>query len=236
MSSTGWFDKFTNTEIKRNTTSNGVVSYEKVTTSKANFSYGGEEVTQVDTKPADILEVYKQTLMGAKKKMTPELKQIIDDITPDNINENYGITEYDTKTPLGHAIDDSNIPAVEYLLEKGADANTSGPNQKHILQELLGSNATEKRVQILEMILPKLYPNTVKLEKNYNDKYFTMKYLVPLINSGQFTDTELTEAFKDFKPKEKKTLVEQCEKMSLVALNQGEEDLLSEELKGMFLF
>jgi hypothetical protein len=168
--------------------------------------------------------------------MTPELKQVIDDLTPNNLNETYGITEYDTKTPLGHAIDESHIPAVEYLIQEGADVNISGPNQKHILQELLGSNATDKRVQILEMILSKLNPKTIKLEKNYNDNYYTMKYLVPLINGGQFSDDELKEAFVAFKPKEKKTLVEQCEKMGIIALETGEEELLSEEVKEIFLF
>lgn len=235
MATTGWFDKFTNTEIERNVES-GVVSYKKIIKSPATFTYGGEPVTQVETKSADILEVFKQTLVSAKKNMTPELKQIIDDLLPNNINTPYGITTYDTKTPLGYAIDDSNVPAVEYLLEQGANPNISGPNQKHILQELLGSNATEKRVIILEMILPKLNPRTIKLEKNYNDNYYTMKYLVPLVNSGHFSETELQEAFLTMKPKEKKTLVEQCEKMIPIALGNGDEELLPSDIKDLFLF
>jgi hypothetical protein len=236
MSSNGWFDKFTNTEIKRNTNSNGVVSYEKVKTSSTNIKFGGNDLMQTTTTTADLLEVFKHTLNASKKKMTPELKQIIDDLTPNYLNETYGLTDYDTKTPLGHAIDDINIHAVEYLLEQGANPNISGPNQKHILQELLGSNATDKRVQILEMVLAKLDPRTVKLEKNYNDNYFVMKYLVPLINSGQFSEEELIEAFGSMKPKEKKTLVEQCETMGKIALENGGEEFLSEEVKELFLF
>jgi hypothetical protein len=236
MSSTGWFDKFTNTEIKRNTNSNGVVSYEKITTTDTNFKFGAENLKQTETKKIELLEVFKHTLTSSKKHMTPELKQVIDDLVPNTLNETYGITEYDTKTPLGHAIDESHIPGTEYLLSVGANPNIYGPNQHHILQELLGSNATDKRTKILEMVLEKLEPRTIKLEKNYNDNYFSMKYLVPLINSNHFSNNELKEAFETFKPKEKKILVEQCEKMSLIALEIGEEEYLSEDLKDLFFF
>jgi len=234
MSSTGWFDKFSNTEVKRDISSSGVVYYKTITSQTSTSN--GMEITTNSTTDKNILELFADQLLHSKGHITPEIKQIIDDMTSEELNTPWGRTEYSTRTPLGYAIDKSNIEVVDYLLQIGADVNISGPNQKHILQELLASSATPKRIEILEMIIKKINVGVIKLEKNYNNNYYSIKYLIPLINNGQFTEKELTEAFNTFKPKEKKILTSQCNRIRLIALGLGQDEYLPEEIKDMFLF
>lgn len=211
----GWFDRFSSQEIDRSIDSNGIVSY-SITTSNIS-KFGETEYLTKSSKKVDSLEIFNLTLKSAKKTLTPELKQVIDDIPMTHINDVWGVSDYTQKTPIGHAIDDMNIEALEYLIQKGADVNVSGTNQKHVLQELLASNATDKRVQILEIVLEKLNPQTISITKGFDGNFFSIKYLIPLINSGQVSDADVKMVYNESKPKQKKTLIENCSRIGLIA-------------------
>ncbi len=232
---TGWFDKFSNntsnnSEIGRSIDSNGIVSY-SITTSSTDKRGEYEMVTR-STKAVATLEMFIMLLRSSKKTLTPELKQVIDDIPPTNINTPYGFSAYTMKTPIGHAIDDINVAALEYLIQKGADVNVPGTNQKHVLQELLLSNATDKRVQILEIVLNHLHPNTVKITKGFDGKFYTIKYLIPLINSMQLTEEEIKMIYEESTPKQRKSLIANCNRV----VKYAHDDELPQEVRDVFLF
>ena len=227
---TGWFDKFSSQEIDRSIDSNGIVSY-SITTSSTEKINGLDFVTRT-TKPVNLLEIYLMHLRASKKTLTPDLKQVIDDIPKGEINGVWGFSNYTQKTPIGHAIDDINIETVEYLLQKGADVNVSGTNQKHVLQELLLSNATEKRVQILETVLKHLNPNTIQITKGFDGKFYTVKYLIPIINAMQIPDNVVETVFNESTPKQRKILIENCVRV----VRYAKEDELPQEVRDVFLF
>lgn len=227
---TGWFDKFSSQEIDRSIDSNGIVSY-SITTSSTKKINGLDFVTRT-TKPVNLLEIYLMHLRASKKTLTPDLKQVIDDIPSNNINDVWGFSNYTQKTPIGHAIDDINIETVDYLLQKGADVNVSGTNQKHVLQELLLSNATEKRVQILETVLKHLNPNTIQLTKGFDGKFYTVKYLIPIINAVQITDDVVETVFNESTPKQRKILIENCNRV----VRYAKDDELPQEVRDVFIF
>ena len=227
---TGWFDKFSTQEIDRSIDSNGIVSY-SITTSSTEKINGLDIVTRT-TKPVNLLEIYLMHLRASKKTLTPDLKQVIDDIPKGEINGVWGFSNYTQKTPIGHAIDDINIETVEYLLQKGADVNVSGTNQKHVLQELLLSNATEKRVQILETVLKHLKPNTIQITKGFDGKFYTVKYLIPIINAMQIPVDVVETVFNESTPKQRKILIENCVRV----VRYAKEDELPQEVRDVFLF
>ena len=233
--STGWFDKFSNnvsntSEIGRNIDSNGIVSY-SITTSSLD-KRGEYELVTKSTKGVDLLEMFVLMLKASKKTLTADLKQVIDDIPLTNINNPWGVSQYTTKTPIGHAIDDINVETLEYLIQKGADVNVPGTNQKHVLQELLLSNATEKRVQILEIVLKHLTPGTVHVTKGFDGKYYTVKYLIPLINSLQIDDVVVGTVFNESTPKQRKILVENCPRV----FKHAKDDDIPQDVKDVFMF
>lgn len=235
MDSIGWFDKFSNksansSEIGRNIDSNGIVSY-SITSSDAH-KYDDYEIVSTSTKSIDILEMFFITLRASRQILTPELKQVIDDIPQSRINEVWGMSTYTQKTPLGHAIDSINVEAVEYLIQNGADVNIPGTNQKHVLQELLLSNATEKRVQILELVLEKLNPNTIQITKGFDGKFYTVKYLIPLINSIQLSDDVVKMVYIESTPKQRKILLSNCNRV----VKYASEEELPQEVRDVFLF
>lgn len=232
---TGWFDKFSNnvsntSEIGRNIDSNGIVSY-SITTSSLD-KRGEYEMVTKSTKVVDLLEMFVLMLKASKKTLTSELKQVIDDIPLANINNPWGFSQYTTKTPIGHAIDDINVETLEYLIQKGADVNVPGTNQKHVLQELLLSNATEKRVQILEIVLKHLTAGTVQVSKGFDGKFYTAKYLIPLINSFQIDDSVVEMVFNEATPKQRKILVENCDRV----VKHAKEDDMPQDVRDIFLF
>lgn len=233
--SSGWFDKFSNgesktNEIDRTIDSNGIASY-SITTSSLDKRGEYEMITR-STKSVEILEMFVMMLRASKKTLTPELKQVIDDIPTNSINTPFGFSAYTMKTPIGHAIDDINVPTLEYLIQKGADVNISGTNQKHVLQELLLSNATEKRVQILEIVLDKLNPNTVQVTKGFDGKFYTVKYLIPLINSLQISDDVVKMVYDESTPKQRKILMENCHRV----VKYASDDELPQEVRDIFMF
>lgn len=236
MSLDGWIDKFTNAEIKRTVDKNGIVSYKEILKYKTQNYIDDKPIIQTSTNVLGIKELFIKTLKSSNNKLTDSLKQIIDDMIPNDINSIFGSTRYTAKTPLGYAIDDMHVMAVDYLLKKGANPNICGTNQKHILQELLNSNATDKRVFILKLILPHLNSGTIKIEKNYNDQIYTLKYLIPLVESTQLTNDDLIQIFNILKPKERKIIVAESNKMLNVAMNNNGEEYIPDLLKNLFLF
>lgn len=228
MMDKGWFDNFSNKEIDRTIDSDGIVSYSTLVS----------DIEKIDTDKTfqnlELLEVYFITLKSSKKTLTPELKRVIDDLNESTINGIWGQTDYTQKTPLGHAIDEMNVETVEYLIQKGVDVNKSGTNQKHILQELLASNATDKRVKILEIVLENLNPDTIKLTKGFDDKFYSIKYLVPLLNSNQISEDDVEYLYGEVTPKQKKTLIENCERFASVEKENILRESLSQEIKDIF--
>lgn len=227
--STGWYDNYKN-EIVRNV-NDGVASYKSIETEK----FGSGNYVSTSTKRLDTTEVYLKALAQSKKKLTPELKQVIDDLTINELNEVIGLTHYDMKTPLGHAIDDMNLEAVQYLMSKGVDTTISGPNQKHILQELLNSNATKKRIMILEEVL-KNFPEKISLEKSFDGKYYSIKYLIPLINKNVITKASLLAAYDNFTSSIKRKLIENCDIMTSIVIEKKDEKFYPQSVKDIFFF
>jgi|SaaInlStandDraft_4_1057021.scaffolds.fasta_scaffold47221_2 hypothetical protein len=221
----GWFDNFSSQTVDRIIDSNGIASY-SITTQ---MSEGGE--TNIKTKNIELLEMFFMAVKSSKKLLTPELKRVIEDFNDVDINGIWGQTEYTEKTPLGHAIDEINVEAVEYLIQRGADVNIKGTNQKHILQELLSSNATDKRVQILEKVLEYLTTETIQITKGFDGKFYTMKYLVPLVNSGQISSKDVEIIYNESTPKQKSLLEDNCNRITVMIT----ESQYPQDVKDIFL-
>jgi hypothetical protein len=218
-----WYDNFSGDSSKSNNISvmfstviNGIKQIEKEA-----------EVNQSSL----FLESFVKTLRNSKNILTPELKEAIDNIFPSHINSVWGSTEYSQKTPIGHAIDNCHTEALEYLLKLGADVNIPGSNQQHVLQELLASNATDKRIKILELVLENLEPGTVKVKKGFDGKYYSIKYLTTLINSTQLTESEIEEIYEYSSPKQKTILIEHCKRLHILDENMQ----FSTDIRELFL-
>jgi len=229
----GWFDTYQNEIVRK--TDNGKISYDSIATREISNSLVYGDYTQRDTTKLDTTEVYLKALDLSKKKLTPELKQVIDDLTIAELNNVIGLTQYVQKTPLGFAIDAIHLEAVQYLLSLGVDTSIFGPNQKHILQELLASNATNNRIQILEMILDK-FSGFIPLEQNYNGSYYSEKYLVILINKNVISREDLLLAYDEFKPTRKRNLIAKCPIMTEIVLEKQDEPFYPDDIKEMFFF
>jgi len=226
----GWFDRFSKQEITRKIDIDGIVSY---SINISNHKKRGDfEYIDTIIEPIELFPMYYEYLKLSKKTLTPELKQVIDDIPIANIDTIWGVSDYSQKPLIGHAIDEINVEAVNYLLQKGANVNISGTNQHHILQELLASNATEKRLQILEIVLKKLKPNTVKITKGFDGKFYSIKYLIPLINSSQLNTETIEMIYKKSTPKQKKMLINNCN----TVIPFIEEEFMPPEVRDIFMF
>ena len=120
------------------------------------------------------------------------------------------------------------------MLSKGADTSIHRPHERHILENLLSSNVTDKRVHILELILDN-YAGTIPFEKDYNGKYYPVKYLIPMINKGVITKESLVKAYDDFKPSFKKQLLANCTTVVFIAIEKGDEEFIPQIAKDLFL-
>lgn len=221
-----WYDNFSGVGSKSD---NGIVAFSVVTNGIRQI----EKEAESQHPSSLFLESFVNSMRNSKKLLTSELKEAIDNILPSFVNEIWGSTEYSQKTPIGYAIDDIHMEALEYLLENGANVNIPGNNQKHVLQELLASNATDKRIKILELVLENLEPGTVKIKKGFDGKYYSIKYLIPLINSTQLTESEIKEIFESSSPKQRTNLVEHCGRR----LHQLNEDTqFPSDVREIFLF
>jgi len=120
-------------------------------------------------------------------------------------------------------------------MSKGVDTTISGPNQKHILQELLNSNATKKRIMILEEVL-KNFPEKISLEKSFDGKYYSIKYLIPLINKNVITKASLLAAYDNFTSSIKRKLIENCDIMTSIVIEKKDEKFYPQSVKDIFFF
>ena len=132
---------------------------------------------------------------------------------------------------LAHAIDNDNKEVLEYLLQQGADVNVVGPNQDHILSELLLKKVTLIRIEILNIVLSKLNPQTIKKDDN-NFNLYPSKYLVALINNDQLSDKDVSDIYHASRSNIRKELVAKCKRVLAIS---SEEDLPM-IIKDIFLF
>lgn len=226
----GWYDTFSEEKIDRNIDSNGIVSYSLVVSNHKQYDDIDGIITT--STPMELMEIFNRYLKNSKNTLTPELKQVIDDIPLNDINNVWGISKYFQKTLIGHAIDEMNSEALEYLITKGADVNVPGTNQEHVLQELLESNAIEKRIKILKIVLPHLLPGTVVIKKRLGGNFYSIKYLVQLINFHQIDDDVVKMIYENSPPKHKKILIKNC----IRVINYAEEEYLPTYVKNIFTF
>jgi len=223
----GWFDSYNNKIDRR-------IDNDNISYTSTSFETKGEYTTST-TIQMPTVEVFLKALDASNKKLTFPLKQIIDDLTTQELNSVIGLSSYNATTPLGHAINAMNVEAVEYLLSLGVDTNLHGPNQKHILQELLNSNATEKRIRILEKVL-KEFSGFIPLEPNYDGRFYSTKYLIVLINNRAVMRDTIFNIYDSFPPKQRKELVKNCKAMQEIAVEKNDFEILPDEIKDIFVF
>ena len=217
-------------EINREIDNRGNVKYNYI--SNKTVIHNDERFIYTSKNEIDILEAFKILLKKSKKNLSNELKTVIDDIiSQHNINTLVGDTVFNTKTMLAHAIDNDNKEVLEYLLQKGADVNVVGPNQDHILSELLLKKVTIIRIEILNIVLSKLNPQTIKKDDN-NFNLYPSKYLVALINNDQLSDKDVLDIYRASRSNIRKELVVKCKRVLAIS---SEEDLPM-IIKDIFLF
>ena len=217
-------------EINREIDNRGNVKYNYI--SNKTVIHNDERFIYTSKNEIDILEAFKILLKKSKKNLSNELKTVIDDIIfQHDINTLVGDTVYNTKTMLAHAIDNDNKEVLEYLLQKGADVNVVGPNQDHILSELLLKKVTIIRIEILNIVLSKLNPQTIKKDDN-NFNLYPSKYLVALINNDQLSDKDVLDIYRASRSNIRKELVVKCKRVLAIS---SEEDLPM-IIKDIFLF
>lgn len=217
-------------EINREIDNRGNVKYNYI--SNKTVIHNDERFIYTSKNEIDILEAFKILLKKSKKNLSNELKTVIDDIiSQHNINTLVGDTLYNTKTMLAHAINNDNKEVLEYLLQKGADVNVVGPNQDHILSELLLKKVTIIRIEILNIVLSKLNPQTIKKDDN-NFNLYPSKYLVALINNDQLSDKDVLDIYRASRSNIRKELVVKCKRVLAIS---SEEDLPM-IIKDIFLF
>lgn len=217
-------------EINREIDNRGNVKYNYI--SNKTVIHNDERFIYTSKNEIDILEAFKILLKKSKKNLSNELKTVIDDIiSQHNINTLVGDTLYNTKTMLAHAINNDNKEVLEYLLQKGADVNVVGPKQDHILSELLLKKVTLIRIEILNIVLSKLNPQTIKKDDN-NFNLYPSKYLVALINNDQLSDKDVLDIYRASRSNIRKELVVKCKRVLAIS---SEEDLPM-IIKDIFLF
>ena len=217
-------------EINREIDNRGNVKYNYI--SHKTVIHNDERYVHTSKNEIDILEAFKILLKKSKKNLSNELKTVIDDIiSQHNINTLVGDTLYNTKTMLAHAINNDNKEVLEYLLQKGADVNVVGPNQDHILSELLLKKVTIIRIEILNIVLSKLNPQTIKKDDD-NFNLYPSKYLVALINNDQLSDKDILDIYRASRSNIRKELVVKCKRVLAIS---SEEDLPM-IIKDIFLF
>ena len=217
-------------EINREIDNRGNVKYNYI--SNKTVIHNDERFIYTSKNEIDILEAFKILLKKSKKNLSNELKTVIDDIiSQHNINTLVGDTLYNTKTMLAHTINNDNKEVLEYLLQKGADVNVVGPNQDHILSELLLKKVTIIRIEILNIVLSKLNPQTIKKDDN-NFNLYPSKYLVALINNDQLSDKDILDIYRASRSNIRKELVVKCKRVLAIS---SEEDLPM-IIKDIFLF
>lgn len=217
-------------EINREIDNRGNVKYNYI--SNKTVIHNDERFIYTSKNEIDILEAFKILLKKSKKNLSNELKTVIDDIiSQHNINTLVGDTLYNTKTMLAHAINNDNKEVLEYLLQKGADVNVVGPKQDHILSELLLKKVTLIRIEILNIVLSKLNPQTIKKDDN-NFNLYPSKYLVALINNDQLSDKDVLDIYRASRSNIRKELVAKCKRVLAIS---SEEDLPM-IIKDIFLF
>ena len=217
-------------EINREIDNRGNVKYNYI--SNKTVIHNDERFIYTSKNEIDILEAFKILLKKSKKNLSNELQTVIDDIiSQHNINTLVGDTLYNTKTMLAHTINNDNKEVLEYLLQKGADVNVVGPNQDHILSELLLKKVTIIRIEILNIVLSKLNPQTIKKDDN-NFNLYPSKYLVALINNDQLSDKDILDIYRASRSNIRKELVVKCKRVLAIS---SEEDLPM-IIKDIFLF
>lgn len=217
-------------EINREIDNRGNVKYNYI--SNKTVIHNDERYVHTSKNEMDILDVFKILLKKSKKNLSNELKTVIDDIiSQHDINTLVGDTVFNTKTMLAHAIDNDNKEVLEYLLQKGADVNVVGPKQDHILSDLLLKKVTLIRIEILNIVLSKLNPQTIKKDDN-NFNLYPSKYLVALINNDQLSDEDVSDIYHASRSNIRKELVAKCKRVLAIS---SEEDLPM-IIKDIFLF
>lgn len=217
-------------EINREIDNRGNVKYNYI--SNKTVIHNDERYVHTSKNEIDILEAFKILLKKSKKNLSNELKTVIDDIiSQHDINTLVGDTVFNTKTMLAHAIDNDNKEVLEYLLQKGADVNVVGPKQDHILSDLLLKKVTLIRIEILNIVLSKLNPQTIKKDDN-NFNLYPSKYLVALINNDQLSDEDVSDIYHASRSNIRKELVAKCKRVLAIS---SEEDLPM-IIKDIFLF
>lgn len=217
-------------EINREIDNRGNVKYNYI--SNKTVIHNDERYVHTSKNEIDILEAFKILLKKSKKNLSNELKTVIDDIISQYyIDTLVGDTVFNTKTMLAHAIDNDNKEVLEYLLQKGADVNVVGPKQDHILSDLLLKKVTLIRIEILNIVLSKLNPQTIKKDDN-NFNLYPSKYLVALINNDQLSDEDVSDIYHASRSNIRKELVAKCKRVLAIS---SEEDLPM-IIKDIFLF
>lgn len=217
-------------EINREIDNRGNVKYNYI--SNKTVIHNDERYVHTSKNEMDILDVFKILLKKSKKNLSNELKTVIDDIISQYyIDTLVGDTVFNTKTMLAHAIDNDNKEVLEYLLQKGADVNVVGPKQDHILSDLLLKKVTLIRIEILNIVLSKLNPQTIKKDDN-NFNLYPSKYLVALINNDQLSDEDVSDIYHASRSNIRKELVAKCKRVLAIS---SEEDLPM-IIKDIFLF
>lgn len=214
--------------------------YVKHTFTRYETSYGTSETKT--TQPMDESDVIKQVLFLAKKKLTPEIKTVIDEFNKNQLivtGTNTTVAarnEKVTKSIIEICLDDSYLSIIEYLVTRSdVDFDLHGNTRPNVLHKLLYfDDPTPKRLKMLELLLPHIDISELNYKTWNNFRYPYFKIFIKL-NKVPLDGIE--EYYKDT-PKSTKTKMINDFPATIVpmAIRNGDDNLISGEVKDIFLF
>lgn len=214
--------------------------YVKHTFTRYETSYGTSETKT--TQPIDESDVVKQVLYLSKKKLTPEIKTVIDEFNKNQlivVGTNTSMTSMTskiTKSIIEICLDETNLNVIEYLVTRSdVDFDLHGNTREHTLYKLLHfDNPTPKRIKMLELLLPHIDISILNYKSWSNLWYPYFKIFVAL----KKVSSDGIEGYYNDSSKATKTKMINDFPATIVpmAIRNGDDNLISGEVKDIFLF
>jgi len=173
-----------------------------------------------------LLEVFTMTLNANKKKISTELKIIIDDLIDNmqTLNLNKSILEY--------AIGQEHIPAVEYMLSKGLDPHEHSTYTHYIFDSIVTRPATDNRLRLLDIILTH-FTDIIDISQ-YEFNTNLIKYIDIMIKHNNFNIDSITVNYDSLTKVQKKKLVSISRDFLKYALEKQDYSLFPDDINKLF--
>jgi len=180
-------------------------------------------------------EAFFYLLQTEKQTLTPELKQVIDDMTLKELGE---LSEAENDK-ISDTIKRENLEVLQYLLLKGLKVTIFHTMNSTPLFRLLFKGITEKRKEILKVSLEsvtKTQPISMKIEEwSTGFSYIKLDYMLILLNADVIEKEYFIEHWEHFSKTKKQKLADNSSFVREVAIELKDYSCLK-EFDNIFLF